>query len=207
MKKNMPNNQQGFITTEFLFAIIIAFGMTLITFSMTFTLSVVELAQYAVFSTSRAHAAANFDVESQRKEAILRYRSLVYSKGLKSLLGNPEGFFELSKDTELDIRSGNGKNFEADYSPKSSRNSMQGVRATFVAKILETNWPLLGKITPSDDGFEARLTAILIREPSQRECLDYMNEREDYLWIFDGGNRFAPFKKSDLPPAWEDNGC
>jgi hypothetical protein len=206
MMKQRLSEQNGFATTEFLFAVIIAFGMTLITFSMTFTLSVVELAQYVVFSSARAHAAANFDVDAQKKEAQLRFDQLVNNAGLRPLLGKPDGFFTFSKSSDLDIRSGDGKNFESDYTT-TSRNSMQGVRATFVANILETNWPLIGKISPEDGGFSSRVTAVVIREPSQKECLDYMSERNEVLWTFDGNNRFAPFRKTDLPPAWEDNGC
>jgi hypothetical protein len=206
MRKKHAPNQLGFATTEFLFAIIIAFGMTLITFSMTFTLSVVELAQYVVFSSARAHAAANFDVDAQKKEAQLRFDMLVNSSALRPLLANPEGFFTFSKSADLDIRSGNGKNFETDYTT-ANRNSLQGVRATFVANILETNWPLIGKISPEDGGFSSKVLGIIIREPSQRECLDYMAERNQALWTFDGNNRFSPFRKTDLPEAWEDNGC
>ncbi len=203
------NNSGGFVTTEFLFAVIIAFGMTLITFALTFTLSTVEIAQYATFSASRAHAAANFDIDAQKKAAQIKYDSLVTTGSFSNLFKN--GWFTLSKSEELEVRSGNGENFERDYpsSDSSASFNFQGVRTTFTAKILEMQLPFLGKIQPEeDDGFKTRLTAFLIREPSQKECIDFMEARKEKLWDYDGNGRFARFRKSsDVPTPWEDNGC
>lgn len=202
-------NQRGFVTTEFLFAIIIAFGMTMLTFSMTYTLSTVEVVQYIVFSSARAQAAANFDIDSQKKEAQLRYGKLANNPVLAPLFKN--GWFEISNADQVEIRPGEGDNFQRDYpAAGGGRPTYQGVRTRFVARILEMRIPLLGKVTPDDDGgFSTRITAFLIREPSQKECLDYMNKRKDEL--FDNGNfngRFSRFKKStDVPVPWEDNAC
>lgn len=205
-------NQKGFVTTEFLIAIVIAFGLTVLTFSLSITLSVVEVSQYAVFSASRAHAAANYDVAAQRKAAQMKFKSLISGPALAPLFGNE--WFAISSPEQLDIRSGTGTNaggnpnFVQDYGGSDAFPNMQGVRATLTAKILQMKLPLIGNITPDDDGFVTKLNAVLLREVSQKECQDFMEKRGDALWTFDGENRFSKFKKStSIPTPWEDNGC
>ncbi len=204
------NGQRGFITTEFLFAIVIAFGMSMLTFAMTFTLSTVEVAQYIVYSAARAQAAGNLDKNSQIEEARLKYASLAADKKLSSLFTN--GWFSISKKSELDVRPGSGSstdNFGGDYQ-KGGYDTFQGVRTTFIAKILELNVPFLGKVTPEDGGFKTRILALMIREPSHQECVKFQNDRVVQFGnnpSFDG--RFGSFlsKSKDLPIPWEDNGC
>ncbi|PIS11226.1 MAG: hypothetical protein COT73_05100 [Bdellovibrio sp. CG10_big_fil_rev_8_21_14_0_10_47_8] len=200
-------NQSGFVTTEFLFAVIIAFGLTMLTFALTFTLSTVEIVQYTVYSAARAQAAGNFDVEAQKKTAQSKYEKLIAGNAFGPLFQN--GWYTVSKPSDLEIRAGNGDNFEGDYrSSNYVSNTFQGVRATLVAKILEMRLPFVGSVTPEDDGFKARLTGFLIREPSQKECFDFMEARKEALWTVDGQNRFSRFRKStDYAVSWEDNGC
>lgn len=198
----------GFTTVEFLFAIVIAFGLTMLTFAMTTTLSVVEMTQYIVYSASRAHAAANFDVDAQQKTARDKYNSLINSTAMAPLYQN--GWFQISTANQLDIRSGDGRNFEREYGGANPMKNLQGVRANLRVKILEMRWPLLGSIKPEDDGvgFSTKVNAILIREVSHTECQNYMEQRKDQLWTFDGQNRFVRFKKTAaIPTPWEDNGC
>ncbi len=195
-------NQKGFVTSEFLFAVMIAFGLTIVTFSFTLTLTTVEAFQYVVFSASRAHSASNFDMNTQKQVAIQKYQQLVQSPALAPLLNG--SWFEVSKPSSLDIRSGNGQNFASDYAADGTRPNLQGVRAQFTAKIMEMKVPLLGSITPEGNGFTTRVNAILMREISFSECLKYMDDRKEYLWTYSSG--FAKFKKSTATP-WEDNGC
>lgn len=201
--------QKGFVTTEFLFALIISFGMTLVTFALTFTLSVIEITQYATFSASRAHAAANFDIEAQKRSARNKYDSLVNTGPFSNLYKN--GWFTVSSSADLEIRSGGGENFETDYPSLEAGSSFnfQGVRTTLTARILEMQLPLIGRIQPEEDeGFRTRLTAFLIREPSQAECFEFMKTRQERLWDYDGENRFSRFRNSnDIATPWEDNGC
>jgi len=203
----MMMNQSGFVLTEFLIAIAIAFGLTMLTFAMTFTLSTVEVVQYIVYSTSRAHAAANFDKQAQQDVARKKYEALVNSPTFKPIFSN--GWFEVSKVGQLEIRSGNGENFQAEYSGASSRNNLQGVRTTFKAKILEMQLPFMGKVTAEDEdaGFVTKINAILIREVSMKECQDYFQkERPDALLEMDG-NRFSNYRRTGVEGPWEDNGC
>lgn len=199
-------SQSGFVTVEFLIAIAIAFGLTLLTFALTFTLSTVESFQYIVFASSRAHAAASYDVDSQKKAARNKYQKLIDDPAFKSLFTN--GWFEVSKASDLEIKSGGPDgNFANDYSSSDNRGNLQGVRAKFTAHLLEMRLPFLGAVAPEDNGFSARINTILLREVSYKECEQFMEDRKEALWQF-GGNRFSRFKKSStIPTPWEDNGC
>lgn len=199
-------NQGGFILTEFLIAVAIASGLTILTFAMTFTLSTVEVVQYIVYSTSRAHAAANYDQQAQQDTARKKYQSLAESKAFKFLFTN--GWFEISKPSELDIRSGSGSNFSQDYALNNAHPSTQGVRVNFTAKLLEMQLPMLGSVTPEDSkGFTTRVNALLIREVSMKECQDYFQkERPEALWGLEN-NRFSSYRKPSVEAPWEDNGC
>ena len=73
----MIKSNAGFITLDFVFAIIIAFGMTAILFSMTYTLSAVEIAQYLTFSSSRAHAAAHATPDKQIEMGQKKFNELL----------------------------------------------------------------------------------------------------------------------------------
>ena len=196
----MIKNQNGFVTAEFMFAIVIATCMTFLTFALTFTLSTVEVVQYMVFSSSRAHAAANFDINAQQEAAKSKYTSLISSPTLAPLFSN--GWFE-APVSKLEIRSGAGNNFNQDY--EIFRDSGQGVRVTFRANLLEMKLPLVGNVTsPTGTGFETRINAILLREISQKECFDYMEARVPALVdLFPGLAKSADVPKS----IWEDNGC
>lgn len=199
----MKKKQSGFITVEFLFAIVIAFGMSAIVFAMTFTLSTVEVGQYIAFSSARAQAAGNFDKTAQSDAAKAKYSALLADKGLASLFSN--GWFTLSKVGQLEIKQGSGDNFSRDYDSE-NRGDMQGVRTVFTAKILEMRLPLIGTITPDNGSFSAKLTGILIREPSEQECEQYMDQRAQELWNI-GDGRFQTYRKGDSSTPWEDNGC
>lgn len=198
-------NQKGFVTTEFLFAVVIAFGLTIMTFAMTFTLSVVEVSQYMVFAASRAQSAAHLDQAEQRKMAEKKYNSLLGSRGIKPLFTN--GWYEISSANQLDIRPGNGNNFEKEYGgTQQGRDNFQGVRATFKANILEMRIPLVGNVTPEDGSFSANINALLIREVSQKECEEFTQSRLEALRNLDG-SRFSRFNTTNASAPWEDNGC
>ncbi len=208
MKSKRYKSQRGFTTVEFLFAFVIAFGLTMLTFSLTLSLSVVEVAQYIVYSSSRAHAASNFDKDAQQKAGRTKYSSLINSEAMAPLFQN--GWYKISSPAQLEIRSGGGENFEKEYGGTNSglRKFYQGVRANLRIAILEMKIPLLGSVAPedSDVGFSTKINSMMIREVSHSECLEYMKNRSKALWTFDGANRFSKFENSSATP-WEDNGC
>jgi hypothetical protein len=200
-------NQKGFISIDFMFAFVICFAMSAIIFSFTVTLTVVEIAQYIVFSTSRAATAAHVNVEEQEKLGRNKYSSLLNDRVFKSLFSN--GWFSLSKVQELELRMGSGVNYESDYPSKgnANRSIFHGARSTFSAPILNMNLPFIGGTDPEDAGFKAKIAAILFRNPSQKECQDFMAARLNAIWALEG-NRGIRFKgNSSGPTPFEDNGC
>lgn len=70
-------NESGQITIDFLFALILTLGFFVLLFTMTFTLTVVEIAQYITFSAARAMSASNKDPTVQVEVARRKYGSLL----------------------------------------------------------------------------------------------------------------------------------
>jgi hypothetical protein len=201
-------NQKGFITLDFLFAFIICFSLSAVVFAFSITLSVVEIGQYIVFAASRAHSAAHISPEEQAKLGRAKYGSLLQDRVFKPIFSN--GWFSLSSPAQLEIRQGNGSNFEADYPTAGelpNRKIFQGVRATFNAKMLYMRLPFIGSTSDDERGFSSRIAAIMLRNPSQTECQSFMEARIDAVWNLESG-RASAFKKSatQLIPQ-EDNGC
>jgi hypothetical protein len=206
-KNSIQNSQNGFISVDFIFAITIAFSMSIVVFAMTYTLSVIEVTQYLVYSSARAHAASNADQSAQVAAAKAKYAKLLADNGLNSVYAN--GWFTVTAANQLDIRSGD-RNFENDYpaAQDSNREVFTGVRTNLRANILELNLPLVGSIAPEDgDGFTTRVAGILIREPSTEECRNFYKQKAEKIWDVNDG-RFTRFKSATAPrDLWEDNGC
>lgn len=205
-------NQSGIITLDFMVALVIGFGMSAILFAMTFTLSVVEIAQYMTFSSARAQAAGHKDPLEQEQAARLKFSKLLNNGVLAPLFSN--GWFEISKAEELEVRGGetgtsSQGSFRNDYPSAGSENRriFAGVRATLSAKMLEMRLPLIGNTADGEEGgFSTKITTILIREPSQVECQKFIKDRYSKLMSLDG--RFSSYgsHQADYAPM-EDNGC
>lgn len=204
-------NQSGVVTTEFIFSFVIAAGLSALLFSVTYTLAVIEVTQYVAFSTARAGLGSNKDPESQRKTSVEKFKQLTAGRGAIASLYKGT-WFEISKPDALDIRSGpsgDGKTFAADLaggSDRPDRNWFIGVSVPLTAKILNMKLPFLGSTNPdNEDGFfKTRLNAMLIREPSQKECLTFFEKRRSALSQLPSGQSF--YQQNEYVPM-EDNGC
>ncbi|MBS1969187.1 MAG: hypothetical protein JSU04_02720 [Bdellovibrionales bacterium] len=206
---NALRNSKGFLSADFLFSIVIACCLCAVFFSLSFTLSMVEVGQYIAFSVSRAHAAGHKTQDDQEKAAKDKFASLQKNKVLAPLFSN--GWFEIGN---LDIRGGgaSGKDFTDRY-PKpadSTRGIPQvGIRLNFEAKLLDLKIPLLGPTDPDGNGFKAFLTGMMIREPTSKECRDQI-KTDRYKSILQLDKRFEHIagaaSQSDYIPM-EDNGC
>lgn len=197
------NSQAGLITVDFLFALVIGFGMSAILFAMTFTLTVVEIAQYITFSSARAHAAANSTVDAQKTAAKNKYAALVSSAAFAPLFSG--GWFEITKKDELDIRSGNGETFKNEYrSGEENRAVFTGIRAQLTAHMLDLKLPMIGKTSDEDGGFKTKILTILIREPNEDECQQFFKKRAAAINKLEAQN--LGYDASKYVPM-EDNGC
>lgn len=203
------SNSKGFLSADFLFSIVIASCLCAVFFSLSFTLSMVEIGQYIAYSVSRAHAAGHKTQEDQETAAKDKFASLQKNKVLAPLFSN--GWFEIGN---LDIRGGGaaGKEFGDRY-PKPSDGArgvpQTGIRLNFEAKLLDLKIPLLGPTDPDGNGFKAFLTGLMIREPTTKECRDQIKDQR-YKAILQLDKRFdaiaGPGSQKDYTPM-EDNGC
>lgn len=205
----MLRNSKGFLSADFLFSIVIASCLCAVFFSLSFTLSMVEVGQYIAFSVTRAHSAGHKTQEDQENAAKAKFKSLQTNKVFAPLFSN--GWFEIGN---LDIRGGgeNGRDFTDRY--PSEDNAYRGVpqtgiRLDFFAKILDIKVPLLGPTDPEGKGFKAFLTGLMIREPSSQECQDQIKSQR-FQAIMNLDKRFegiaGPGSQRDYVPM-EDNGC
>ena len=198
------------ITLDFIFALLISFGMSAILMAMTTTLTMVEVVQYVTYSSARAHAAGNLDPLSQEQAARKKYQLLTTKSPISSLFENE--WFEISPSSAIEIRGGKHNNsssagsFKDEY-PASDYNrpSFSGVRTTFTAKVLDIKLPIIGNTDPAQEGFASKIITIMIREPSQVECLEFMKNRFEKINTLD--SRFSSYNQKSSAIAMEDNGC
>ena len=186
-------------------------GLSVLLFSLTYTLAVFEVTQYVVYSAARAHAGSNKDPDAQKAAAIAKFKQLTSGKSaIASLYAGT--WYELVKPDALDIRGGvtaDGKNFGTDLAGGSdmpNRNWFLGVSAQITAKILSVKLPLLGATSDDENGgtFKTRLNVMMIREPSQKECKDFLEKRRTALSSLPSAQVY--YQPSGYTPL-EDNGC
>lgn len=182
MKKTIPathmkrhplyRGQKGFLTLDFIFATILMFSFSAILFLFSITFTVMEVAQYAVFSSARAYFAAALDEGMQEKAAKDKFNALVLDS--KAPLGTffRNGWFTISPVVIDD--------FNEDFSDDPDKDSATfiGARATVKANVLKTRVPLLGQVTKD---MAASPSAYLMREPTLEECLNFSKERMRHI--------------------------
>ncbi|HPI40618.1 MAG TPA: hypothetical protein PLJ21_07420 [Pseudobdellovibrionaceae bacterium] len=203
-------SNQGFIAGEFIFALTLSAGFSLLLFALTYTLGMIEVSQYVAYSMSRAHMASHLDEDQQKIQAEKKFKQLINGKVLKPLFSEEGvGWFTL---TNPEIRGGigaeNSATFDGDYAVDSTLLSHTGVRLSFNSKILNFRIPFIGKTAIDDDhGFSTRITAFLFREPSVKDCVTQMADR--YRRIIELDQRFKKLAGQN-PEKYiplEDNGC
>jgi hypothetical protein len=208
-----PRQERGMVIVEFIFALVITAGLTILLFSLTYTLFVVSVTQYVAFSTARAYSSGGQSPEAQAQTARDKFALLsTGNRAIASLYRN--GWFEVSAPNALDLRGGlssdNQKLFNQDFDqvPTSAQERAQGVSIRLSANILRSRLPLLGATDPEDEPnhFVTFVNALLIRDPSQRECKDFMEARRRALAELPSGRRWSQAIERDYVPM-EDNGC
>jgi hypothetical protein len=189
-------NQSGSITLDFIFALVLVFSLVVVLFSMTFTLSVVEIVQYFTYATARVYSGGHKDQATQKSLAQQKFLELRQNPAFASLFKN--GFFELSDVTVDDFRS----EFTSDSADDST---FIGARATLTAKALDIRVPFFGSTSETPNTFKTNLSSYLIREPTLQECLSFNQQRLDAIKRIPGAN----FNQSSVSHyvVVSDNGC
>lgn len=204
------NNSRGMITAEFIFSMVLVSGLCVVLFALNFTLSMAEVAQYIAFSSARAHAASHITQDNQVQMAQQKYATLKNNPVLSVLFGaNGAGWFRLSET--LDVRGAGSTGASFDEYPVMSEDRMPqvGVRFDFTPRILTQKIAFLGNTTEDGENLSAKITGLLIREPTQQECweLQMKDVRRDAILSLD--KRFGELgsaKIGEYEPM-EDNGC
>ena len=163
-------NQSGFITIDFLFAFVLILGFSALLFALSFTLTVVEIAQYSTYAAARNYMAGHKNEILQRQQATAKYNELINkNKVFIPLFKN--GWFKVQPEPWI----GNIVNFIPDYA--NENNAFWGVATNFEAPILKMQIPLFGSTDPDDKGFKAVIGSYLGREPTSAECTAFVKNR------------------------------
>lgn len=201
-------NQSGLIIADFVFSISLASALGVLLFSISYALAVVEVTQYVSFSVARAHMAGHKNYTEQERKARAKYAQLTTGQGaIGSLYGN--SWFTAGAADKLDVRggpTGNDRMFSEDLAGGADRrNWFIGVSVPLTIGILKLNLPLFGDTAPdNDDGMQTSLNAMLIRDPSEKECKDFMEQRRAALKVLPSGVTY--YEPASYIPI-EDNGC
>lgn len=213
-KKKSISAQSGFVTADFLFSFLLASMLTTFLFAMCFSFTVIEIAQYISFSSTRAALPAHKTPEDQQRRAQAKVDALLAHPELVPLLTN--GWFELKLK---DMRLGRNPSDFYDQYESAQRNEVggfyipsAGVRLNLTAKILNLNLGPLGKLeSESGNGFNLTLGSMMFREPSQDECMQLIRER--YRKIVNPSDSSGAVYSTIATPTMdsyvpmEDNGC
>tara|TARA_Y100001935_G_C17309780_1_gene514994 strand:+ start:1332 stop:1946 length:615 start_codon:yes stop_codon:yes gene_type:complete len=199
-------NQSGFMTMDFLFALVLILGFTVLLFRVSLTLTTASIVQYITFASARNYFAAHADSNSQVKMAEKKYSELVGNDVIKPLLAN--GWFEVLDRPEVGDISTKKPEFEP-----AVKNTFYGVGTTFVARILQYNMPFFGSTDPEGDesgsGFSTYIGSFLGREPSAIECLEFTARRWEMIRNLSPsrGASYSSGTSGDNYFPMEDSGC
>ncbi|MFZ4403610.1 MAG: hypothetical protein ACOYOK_05855 [Pseudobdellovibrionaceae bacterium] len=209
MKEN-KNSAGGFVTAEFIFSFTIAASLCIVLFAVTYTLAVVEVAQYLTFSTARSFIGSHIDQDKQEEVARKKYKELLGNKVIASIFSG-SGWFKLSGSPDIRGAGDSGKTFDDYATSDENRMINTGVRVDFGAELLGSlKLPFIGNTqNPSGDGYTTKITTLLIREPTFKECWD-LHVKPRYQKILDLEN--GRFKELGSKGASKyipigDNGC
>ena len=201
-------NQKGFITIDFIFAIVLIMGFTGVLFKLMFTLSVASLTQYITFASARNYTAAHITQDLQKERAIAKYKELISNVVIKPLYTN--GWYKV--DTEPTV--GDIAEVVPGYQqPGDAPNQFWGSATHFNAKVLDFNIPFFGSTTPEGDGsgagFTTFLGSYLGREITTEECLKFVAARWQKIRALQvsGGSSYSTSTSDSGYMPIADDGC
>lgn len=195
-------NQRGVIAVDFVFGLVLVLGLTMIMMALTYTLAVVEVVQYAAFSSSRAYFLGHVSPVDQKTAGQTKFQQFTSQKYIKLLL--PRGWFTLRPEVS---------DFSEDF-PASDEGDRyyEGVRVQLEAKLLDINIPFYGSTANQGggSGFKTRVNSFLGREVTSQECNQFMRSRWEKIKALpvQGGAAYSQFMTNNSNIfAGDDNGC
>ena len=203
----MIKNNKGFITADYLFALVMVLGFTVVMFSMAIALVGAEVTQYMTFSAARAYLPAHKNYDTQRALGKQKFDSLAVSKAFRTLFNG--NWFEKTNVSVGSHKSGDTL-YTFEDGGDADKYSFYGASSSFTAKILNFNVPLLGSTTSegpeNNDRFNMTIGSYLGREPSQTDCNAHMSGRWQAIRNLNGGN-YSTNTSGDGYYGMADNGC
>ena len=198
-------NEHGFLSLDFIFALVIVVGFSVVLFAITFTLSIVEITQYISFSSARSFYAAHFTLNDQIQMGTKKYQELLEQPAFKPLF-RPGGWFELQTPD------GVVGDYNRIYTAKGTKStnagfSYFGSRIKLIANIMDLRFPIIGATSDRPGAFSANVSSYISREPTEQECRENF-ENQRYLQILSLSNIYqVPGNDGKGYTPIVDNGC
>lgn len=208
MTPSKVSSSPGFITVDFMLAMIVTLGCMLLLLRVSLSLVSAQLAQYVVYAAARAQSAADESREVQIQAGQDKYKKLLATRGLAA------GFLLRGETIDKDASVGDHSQVYPSASASTDGNQEAGIpswgaRAQITLRSLSFI-PFLGKMTESEDEFKAHVTALIFREPSYKECRSFF-EAGRYEELLNRDGRFSQARNgvsiNDAYVALEDSGC
>jgi hypothetical protein len=194
MRNKTFADQSGLISLDFIFAILLVFGFTMVLFAVSFTLGMVEVGQYATFAASRAYNAAQATESLQSSAAKAKFNQVISGPVLSKILAS--GWVSLSYIASRD--------YSEDYNASGDSGVFVGTQVAFVAKILNIRIPMVGNTATNNSTGKATLNSYLMREPSTEECNQFNQNRYTNIITLDDSYQNA---RAGTVAIITDNGC
>ena len=212
-KVNILRNSSGFIAADFLFSFVLIIGCGIIIFALTFSLATIEIGQYITWSASRAYMSAAKDKDESEKAGRIKFQNL--SKRFPLLTGSDGdgAWFELTLIQVGDNASAGMKDVQLtnrNAGAAENRHPWTGVATELNLKLFQSlQIPFLGKLATDPSVFTMPLRSFLMRNPSQKECLQFYSNRysEGILKLESGNWSQLPTVSPTTYQPMEDNGC
>lgn len=200
-------NERGILTLDFIFALMLGMGFTLVFFALTLTLSLVEVTQYISFAVARTSWAAHETRSLQMAVGNQKYAELLEIPVFRSLFG--QGWFRLPAQPNYGSPT-DGFNAEYQVKPGDDSATFFGVRLQIEARILDISMPMLGKSKTQSSTGVANVQTFLGREVTTTECRENFN-RARWTAIQGLDSIYATASSHGANPAAvgliTDNGC
>lgn len=205
MKLTGLRTQGGFLTVDFMLAVIVTIGCMMLLLRVTVSLISVQMGQYIVYAAARAHSAGDVTEQDQKDAGEKKYKQLLGTKGIMA------GFLRAGQTIQKNGVIGNFNdtyNPPADYTGSAeSGTPFVGARAEIKLSRLGFSIPFLGRTGDQDEEFKSYVNAMIFREPSNQECRQFFQSQR-YQTILSLDPRFgtASSGATDYVPM-EDSGC
>ena len=183
-KKNFKKSEAGFMTAEFLFAFTMVLGCGVLIFAFTFSLMTIEVAQYIVWSSARSYAVGNKTEGASLLAGRTKYKNLIAAFPLLTGSGNSSAWFKMSDVAIVGDLTSALNDGAVDKDNKSGsgnpevRHPWTGVQAELDLILFKgIKVPFLGPIAADPSTFQFPVRGILLRHPSQEECLKFFADK------------------------------